>query len=305
MSQAVVLAAPRRFEVIERTPPLPGAGEVRLKLDGCGLCSSSLPQWEGRPWFSYPLAPGQPGHEGWGVVEAVGPGVTTVVPGDPVAALAEAAYAQHVVVPQNRLVKLPVSLAGKPFPGEALGCAMNIYRRCDIRSGHNVALVGAGFLGALLIQMATADGARVTAFSRRAWARELALQMGAVAALPLDAAAGKFERVIEAAGKQSTLDLATNLTTEMGRLIIAGYHQDERRVNMQLWNWNGLDVINAHEREPERYLQGIREACAAIEQGRIDPWPLLTHRFPLSEINEAFALAESRPDGVVKVLLCG
>lgn len=305
MLQAVVLTAPGRFEVIEQPLPSPGPGEVLLKLDGCGLCSSSLPQWQGRPWFSYPLAAGQPGHEGWGTVERVGEGVTAFAPGDAVAALAESSYASHAVVAENRLVRLPPELAGKPFPGEALGCALNIFRRSDIQPGHEVALVGAGFLGALLIQLATAAGARVTAFSRRPWARELALQMGAVAALPLEAPSAHFPRVIEAAGYQSTLDLATSLTTEMGRLIIAGYHQDERRVNMQLWNWNGLDVINAHEREPERYLQGIREACEAVVAGRIDPWPLLTHRFPLAQINEAFDLANRRPDGVVKVLLCG
>jgi len=54
--------------------------------------------------------------------------------------------------------------------------------------------------------------------------------------------------VIEAAGQQWPLDLATELTRERGRLIIAGYHQDgPRQINMQLWNWRGLDVINAHE----------------------------------------------------------
>ena len=69
------------------------------------------------------------------------------------------------------------------------------------------------------------------------------------------------ERVIEAVGLQWPLDLAGELTGERGRLVIAGYHQDgPRQVNMQLWNWRGIDVINAHERDPQRYVDGMRAA---------------------------------------------
>jgi predicted dehydrogenase len=69
---------------------------------------------------------------------------------------------------------------------------------------------------------------------------------------------GRFcEAVVEATGKQWPLDLSAEITAVRGRLIIAGYHQDgPRQVNMQLWNWRGLDVINAHERAPEVYKAG-------------------------------------------------
>ncbi len=73
------------------------------------------------------------------------------------------------------------------------------------------------------------------------------------------------DRVIEVVGEQWPLDLAAELTRERGRLIIAGYHQEgPRQVNMQLWNWRGLDVINAHERDPKVYLEGIRLAVDAV-----------------------------------------
>ena len=48
---------------------------------------------------------------------------------------------------------------------------------------------------------------------------------------------------------------------------------------MQLWNWRGLDVINAHERDPEVYVEGMREAVEAVAAGRLDPSPLYTHTF--------------------------
>jgi threonine dehydrogenase-like Zn-dependent dehydrogenase len=107
--------------------------------------------------------------------------------------------------------------------------------------------------------------------------------------------------VIEATGHQAPLDLAAELTAERGRLVIAGYHQDgPRRVNMQLWNWRGIDVINAHERDPRRYLSGMREAVRLVADGELDPRPLLTHRLGLDALGRALDLTSERPDGFVK-----
>ena len=85
--RAAVLAAPGRTEVVEASIPGPGPHQVRVRIEGCGICGSNLPSWEGRPWFEYPFAPGAPGHEGWGIVESVGAVVTRVEPGDRVATL--------------------------------------------------------------------------------------------------------------------------------------------------------------------------------------------------------------------------
>jgi threonine dehydrogenase-like Zn-dependent dehydrogenase len=113
-----------------------------------------------------------------------------------------------------------------------------------------------------------------------------------------------FDVVIEAVGNQEALDLATNLTRERGRLIIAGYHQDgPRTVNMQLWNWRGLDVINAHERETSVYIQGIREAVDAVASGKLNLAPLLTHQFPLDQINRAFDAMHNRVPGFCKAVI--
>jgi len=83
--------------------------------------------------------------------------------------------------------------------------------------------------------------------------------------------------------------------------VIAGYHQDgSRQVDMQLWNWRGLDVINAHERDPAIYLQGIARAIAAVEDGTLDPDAFLTHRYPLARLGEALDATRDRPDGFLK-----
>lgn len=312
---AAVIAAPRKIRVDEVPLPAPGTGEVRVKLEGCGVCASNLGPWEGNPWTQYPLAAGAPGHEGWGTVEAAGNGVRLAREGDRVALLSSRAYAQYDVGRGDSVLVLPADLAGQPFPGEALGCAMNVFRRTHVGAGQTVAVVGIGFLGALLARLCWRAGARVLAISRRPFALDLARRFGAAETIALgggdevarvmDLTHGRgCERVVEAVGRQSTLDLASEITAERGRLVVAGYHQDgPRQVNMQLWNWRGLDVVNAHERDPLVYLRGMHAALAAVLEGWLDPRPLYTHTYSLDGLGRALDDAEGRPDGFVKGLL--
>jgi threonine dehydrogenase-like Zn-dependent dehydrogenase len=314
--RAAVVREPSKIEIREVEVPEPRDNEVRVRLEGCGVCASNLPPWEGREWFKYPMAPGQLGHEGWGVVNAIGPGVEHFAPGDRVALLSDNAYAEYDVTPDSKVVHLPESLGGQPFPAEPLGCAMNIFRRSEIAQGQTVAIVGIGFLGALLTKLAAGAGARVIAISRRPYSLDVARRMGAAESIALNdhgrvteqvrkLTDGRFcDVVVEAVGKQQPLDLSAELTRERGRLVVAGYHQDgPRQVNMQLWNWRGLDVINAHERDPAVYLSGMRSAVDAVVSGRLDPTPLYTHRFPLDRLDEALEMTRERPDGFLKALV--
>ncbi len=314
--RAAVLAAPGRVRLDEVARPVPGAGQVRVRLEGCGVCASNLTPWAGPEWMRFPTEPGALGHEGWGVVDALGDGVDGLAVGDRVAALSYKSYAEYDLADAAAVVPLPDALAGRPFPGEPLGCAMNIFRRSGIEAGQTVAIVGIGFLGAVLTRLATDAGARVISISRRPFSLDVARGMGAAEAIPMDdhdavigqvkeLTGGVFcDRVVEAAGKQWPLDLAAELTRERGRLVVAGYHQDgPRQVNMWLWNWRGLDVVNAHERDPKVYLRGMREAVDAVASGRLDPDPLYTHRFPLERLGEALDATRDRPDGFLKALV--
>lgn len=315
LMRAVVVTGPGQIAVEEHALPEPGPGQVRVRLEGCGVCASNLTPWAGPQWMKFPTEPGGLGHEGWGTIDAVGQGVDSLAIGDRVAALSYHSYATHDIADAASVVKLPPELDGKPFPGEPLGCAMNIFKRAGIAAGQTVAIVGIGFLGALLTQLAVGAGARVIAIARRPFAQEIARKAGAEV-VPMDdhwriietvkqVTGGKLcERVIEAVGKQWPLDLAAELTAERGRLIIAGYHQDgPRQVNMQLWNWRGLDVINAHERDPQVYIQGMRDAIAAVADGRLDPSGLYTHTYPLDELDQALNATRDRPEGFLKALV--
>lgn len=314
--QAAVIQRPGVVEVRQVAVPEVEAGRVRVKLKGCGVCGSNLPPWEGRDWFEYPMPPGHLGHEGWGLIDEVGADVSGLEAGQLVAFLSDGAYAEYDVTEAEKVVPLPPELADMPFPAEPLGCAVNVYRRSGIKQGDTVAVVGTGFLGSLLVQLASAAGARVLAISRRSFALEMARQCGAAETIAMDDHWRIIEQVreltegrlcdvvIEAVGRQWPLDLAGELCRERGRLVVAGYHQDgPRTVNMQMWNWRGLDVINAHERDVAVYVAGIREAIAAVLAGRLEPWPLMTHRYGLSELGEALDATRDRPDGFMKALI--
>jgi threonine dehydrogenase-like Zn-dependent dehydrogenase len=315
--RAAVITGPGTAEIADVPTPDPGPGEVLVAIEGCGVCGSDLPVWEGRPWFAYPRAPGAPGHEGWGRVVARGAGVRAPTTGARVAAICFASDAEFDVAAAEAVVALPAELDGQPFPGEALGCAMNVARRSDLAAGQTVAVVGIGFLGALLVQLAARAGARVIAISRRPYALQVARRMGAehvlgsgdddadvVAAVEQLTGGVLCDRVLEVTGHQGPLHLASQLVRVRGRLVIAGYHQDGRRsVDMGLWNWRGIDVVNAHEREQATYVRGVREAAAAVAAGRLDPQPLYTHEFGLAQIGDAFATALARPEGFLKALV--
>jgi len=310
---AAVISAPRQIDVRRVEFRAPAAGEVRVKIEGCGVCASNLELWLGKPWFNYPVEPGAPGHEAWGRIDAVGDDVDDFALGDRVAMLSSNAFAEYDFAKSAEVVRIPDD---GPFPAEPLGCAVNIFKRANIRHGETVAIIGVGFLGTLVTQLAVNAGARVFALSHRRSSLGLAREFGASATIEIhdkqqaahsvtELTSGRgCECVIEAAGKQESLDLATELTSERGRLVIAGYHQDgPRQVNMQLWNWRGLDVINAHERDPNVYVAGMREAIAAIEAGVLNPRPLYTHTFKLAELSQAFEVLERSPEGFVKALI--
>lgn len=316
--RAVVVTGPRTAELQPVDLPDLTSGQVRVEVEGCGVCGSNLPVWEGRPWFSYPLPPGAPGHEAWGRVLAHGPDVGPEAPsvGTHVAFLADNAFAEIVDVPAAALVEIPATMAG-PFPGEAVGCAFNIAARSGFAPGQVVAIVGAGFLGILTGALAAEAGAHVIALSRRESALDLARAFGAKDVVRLE---GNTENpveqvqrltggalcdvVVEAVGAQAPLDLAGQLTDVRGRLVIAGFHQDgPRTVDVQLWNWRGIDVVNAHERDDAIRLGGIRAAVDALAAGRIDPGPLYTHALPFERAGDALDLIVERPEGFLKALV--
>jgi threonine dehydrogenase-like Zn-dependent dehydrogenase len=276
---AAVVAAPGTARVETIFVPELGPSEVLVQVEGCGVCASSLPTWEGRPWFSYPLEPGAPGHEAWG----------TLADGTRVAVLTQRGYAGFATASQDEVVPLPASLAGLPFPGEAFACAVMVFTRARVRAGERVAIAGMGFLGRAVAALVKHRGAEVVPVRRDT---------------ALDRIRASCDCAIEAAGVQQTLDAAAAVVREGGRLVIAGYHQDgNREIDLGSWNWRGLELVNAHERDTAALVDSMRAAVALAAAGALDVERLVTHRFPLARLADAFEAARTRPSGFVKAVV--
>ena len=117
--RAAVLAGPGRVRIDEVARPEPGPGQVRLRLEGCGVCASNLTPWAGPDWMQFPTEPGALGHEGWGMVDALGDGVEELRVGDASRRSPTRPMPSTTSPRAEAVVPLPAALAGQAVPGRA------------------------------------------------------------------------------------------------------------------------------------------------------------------------------------------
>lgn len=309
-----MLREPGRFEFDEEPAPTPERDEVRLRVAVCGVCASELDMWRGRaghasfPWYL--------GHEVSGVVEEVGADVAWPSVGDQVAAwVTTRGFADQVVVRAEHCVRID----GTPVEhslAEPLACAVNAIELTDIRVADDVLVVGAGFMGLLLVQLAAHRGPRhLIVADLRDEALDRARSLGATHVVNVATASAPttvFELTdgrgvdvaIEATGTQPALSLLADVTRMSGTVTIAGYHQGEpRTIDLATWNWKAFRIVNAHFRDVGVIMRGMRTAGRLLASKRIAMEPLVTHRFSLDRIGEAFDTAVQKPEGFVKAVV--
>jgi L-iditol 2-dehydrogenase len=311
--KVAVLSAPQRIELTDDQVREPAAGEVLLRVAACGVCASELDVWEGRADVGYPRFPG---HEVSGTVERVGAGVQAPRAGEPVAAwVTSHGFAEYVVVPAEHCfpagdVPLDLALA------EPVACALNAVELAAPALGDDVLIVGAGFMGNLVQLLVQLKGPRavIVADTRRD-ALALAERLGATRTVdvgrePLaDAVAAATggagaDVSFEVTGAQAALPSLGDATRMSGKLAIVGYHQGApRELPLGQWNWMAFELVNAHFRDIGTIMRGMRAGMRLLTSGRLDLEPLVTHRFPLERVNEAFATAVEKPPGFVKAVV--
>src|SRR5438270_13669961 len=196
------------FEVVERPVPEPGAGDVRIKVQACGICHSDSLVKEGAfPGIQYPRVPG---HEVAGVIDAVGPGVAGWAPGQRVGVgwhggydgtcdhcrrgeffacvtnqvtgiSFDGGYGEYMVAPVSAVARMPAQLP--PVDAAPLMCAgittFNALRNSGARPGEVVAVLGLGGLGHLGVQYAAKMGFLTVGIARGQDKGPFAKQLGA------------------------------------------------------------------------------------------------------------------------------
>jgi propanol-preferring alcohol dehydrogenase len=221
-----------RLQLAERPVPEPGPGEVRVKVEACGVCHGEMVAIRGfHPAARYPRVPG---HEVIGRIDALGEGVTGWAPGqrvgigwsggshtDITGLTRDGGYAEYTVARTSALVPIPDELSA--VDAAPLMCAgvttFDALRHSVARMGDVVAIQGIGGLGHLAIQYARKAGFHVVALSRGAEKRELALRLGAHAYV--DTAASDPAEALNALGGAKVV-LATAPDAKAISALVAG-----------------------------------------------------------------------------------
>jgi len=313
--QAAILQGPGKFTIEERPIPPIAPDELLVKTKACGICTSELDMWLGKAvGLDFPRFIG---HEPSGIVEGVGGNVTGFHVGDHVSVWSEGkSYAEYFATKAAFAVKLRKETPLEEAIGEPIACSANGVRKADPQLNDTVCLVGCGFMGLIMLQIFKARGAgRLIAVDTRTSVLNLARSLGATDTVnaseadPVkavkDLTDGRGVDIgVECAGSQQTLDFTGNIVRMEGKLEVFGFHQGPpRTVPWGFWNWMAFTIVNGHVRSSHIYVEGMRQGLGLLEAGGLDMKPLVTHRFPLEEINKGFETAAAKQEGFVKGII--
>jgi 2-desacetyl-2-hydroxyethyl bacteriochlorophyllide A dehydrogenase len=313
--RSAVLYGPHDFRIEELPSPVFNETECLIKVRACGVCHSEQHQWQHKiPGLEYPR---RIGHEVAGEVINVGSKLKDFNIGDRVAVWIDSnGYSEEVVAGADRIFKISSNISFEEALAEPIGCTTNGILKTNIRLGDKVALVGTGFMGLILLQQIKLQGASlVIAIDLRDDMLEIATKLGADAVInPSKEDVNekinkltnnkKVDVSFEVGGSQATLNMAAEICRMEGKLVIFGYHPGERKINdLGYWNWMAFDIINAHFRNIQTILDGSRLGIELLNSGKINMKQLVTHKYPLEQIEEAFSMAEKKPKGFVKSVI--
>ncbi len=297
------------FTLADTEIPSPGPGEVLVKTLSCGVCGGDLQQYRDRALLANDKT--LLGHEGSGVVAALGDGTTGFMVGDVVTSL-DGGYADYFTCRVEELLKVPDGLDPMLALGEPIACCVHAVNRFSDVRGRATAVIGCGFMGLICLQLLKIRGAaEIVAIDLHEGRRRTAMDLGADRAISptdlpsYDPETGLYDCVLEAAGAQSAVDLATNLVTQHGSLNLVGYHESGegvRSVNMKLWNYKAIDVLNGHVRRMDEKLAAMRDGLELMQQGLLVTEPLVTP-YPLENVQDAFADFAAAKEGLFKAIL--
>jgi L-iditol 2-dehydrogenase len=302
----------RAFRLDESPLPVPGEGEVRVRIDSCGVCLTEVHGVDGLLTSAPP--PRLMGHEYGGVIDALGPGVaeqTGLTAGTPVACDGRQGYADFGILPADRVHPLPpgVPVEHAVFV-EPLQCCLAAERRAQVPPGATVLLTGAGPMGLLVLQIVRRrQGARVIVSEPNPVRRALALSLGAAQAVdPRETSAREVvmeatrdrgvAAAFEAAGNPAALRDCLSAVGEHGAVVLLGVAPVTAQIALDIYQFHrqNLRLIGSYG---DRI--GVGFATATRWLAELELAPLISHRYDLANIADAFDVA-GRGEGL-KVLV--
>lgn len=299
-------------------------GQVLVKILVSGLCGAQIHEIRGHKGNAKFL-PHLMGHEGCGIVEEVGPGVTNVKVGDkvvmhwrpgtgieapfpsyildgkPMSSGKVTTLSEYSIVSENRLTKVP-----QDTPAELcaiLGCALTtamgiIDNEVDLKFGESVAIVGCGGVGLNLIQAASLKSAcPIYAIDNNVTKRELCFTAGASLFVnSINNLDEQVDIIIDTTGIPEVISECASKLSGKGRMILVGQPAPGRGIEvinaLNLFNGMG-QTIKATQGGKTNPTEDIPRYVRMHQEGLLDVKQFVTHKFKLNQINEAFDLLKS------------
>lgn len=315
-----------RIEAVEKPQPVPGTGEVLVKVSRAGICGTDMHTYRHGGYTPEGLTIG---HEFSGRVAALGEGVTGVELGERVTAnpmcdhlglFRDGAFAEYVIVPNARagenLFGLPDNIDDEQGALiEPLAVALRGINQIQLETDTTMLIQGLGTIGLCALLVARQRGVRnIVAVDLPGSRLELAARLGATTvalgeqdlANTLNEQFGqaegllggpKLDLVIDATGSEQALATGIDMLAPHGQIVILGTYAAPITVDMTLFVAKELRMYGSLAYQGE-----FAEALALVASGAVDVRPLVSHRFALAEIDRAFA-QQADAAASIKVIL--
>lgn len=326
--ECVVIKRPREMLFTEREVPAPKDGEVLIKVMASGICGTDVHIYRGEYLGDYPVIPG---HEFSGEVAAVGSRVKRFKAGDRVAVEPNIAcdnceaclnnrqnfcenwqavgvtlpggMEQYVTAPEKAVFDigdLPYEQAAFVEP---LSCVIHGIERTHIELADRVAILGAGPIGDLMLQMVHIQGAaRVTMLESNPGRAELARQLGAdlVAARMEDLKPDGYDVVIDATGVLPVMSRSIDFARKGGTVLLFGVPPSGKNVEFDAFKifQKGLSLLSSYTS-----VRNSFQAIGLLQSSQVKVDQLISHRLPLKELQHAIEMIEAHDPTVKKVMM--
>jgi threonine dehydrogenase-like Zn-dependent dehydrogenase len=274
------------LEIVQVDVPDPGPGEVQVRHTACGICVWDLNTYRNGTAAPY-AAP--PGHEGIGHVVRVGAGVEGLAEGDRVAG---GGFAELQNLRASQVYRLPAStLPDELWMVEPVSCIVTGIDHCKLLIGDRVAVVGAGFMGMLIIQgLARSFAERLIVFdivderlqlAKEYGASEVVNSAGDIEGKIAEIAALGIDTVVDTTGSQAGFALSNRLVKRGGRINNFGWIHGVVSFVGDDWHTRGYTIVNSSPAAKLRDTFPV--AIRLIDSGLIKLDRVVTHVVPLAD----------------------
>jgi len=334
-------AGPERLELREFELPPMGRRDVLLRVAACGVCGSDLHQFHGR----WPQPEVVIGHEVGAIVEEVGPDVTRVRPGDkvavePILRCGECRYCltgRYLLCSSGQFLSVGVhgGFAGKMVVpaycchklnegtdatlgafGEPLSVGLHAVRIAEANGDDTVLVLGAGTIGLMTVAAARALGAgRVIVTAKYPHQQQVAKRLGAdIVLAPGEGVVDEVRSicpegpdiVVETVGTVGgVIQQALQVVRKLGTVVLVGGITDPSELDLQPIIFHELRVLGSPCYGQVGTKQDFEIAAQLISDGTVDVASLVSARYPLDEVQQAFVAADDKGKGAIKVLVEG